>query len=479
MTERQRFAVPDQLTCYYDRPAEPANVHVEVRVPGRLDEGALRGSVQAVLASEPGVRARRARAGGWRRSYYWEFPPVPDADPVRVAAHADRAVLDAQRDAFLSLALPLDIAPPLRFLLTSGTGGDSLILNAHHARFDGLACLRLLHMVADEYGRRAARSGPATSPADAGHQAAGEQPAGRPEPGPPAARGTTAGSAGAARAGRGTTAGPAGAARAGRGTTARIAPAHGGHGDMTRPGYGAHLLSWDGLAAAGPRRPAAASINDLLIAALMLTISDWNEGSTAGGGRAGGGRRAGRGGRGGGRIRITMPVGDRSQAGPDGQWANLSRLTAVTAQVRPWTPPAALLGEVTRQTREAKEHPGPQVDLASRVLAGAPVPVTAKNIVLRAALRVAGALLCDTSLVSNLGSVDAPAFGALTATQVWFSTSAHMPRGLSLGAVTVGGRLCLTFRYRRALFAAADAAEFAGRYAKTLDQLAGVEGGSR
>ncbi len=459
MTERQRFAVPDQLTCYYDRPAEPANVHVEVRVPGRLDERALRGSVQAVLESEPGVRARRARAGGWRRSYYWEFPPVPDADPVRVAAHADQSVLDAQRDAFLSSALPLDIAPPLRFLLTSGTGGDSLILNAHHARFDGLACLRLLRMVADEYGRRAGRSGPATSPADAGHRAAGQRPAGRPEPGPPAARGATAG--------------PAGAARAVRGTTARIAPAHAGHGDMTRPGYGAHLLSWDGLAAAGPRRPAAASINDLLIAALMLTISDWNEGSTAGGGHAG------RAGRGGGRIRITMPVGDRSQAGPDGQWANLSRLTAVSAKVRPWTPPAALLGEVTRQTRYAKEHPGPQVDLASRVLAGAPVPVTAKNIVLRAALRVAGSLLCDTSLVSNLGSVDAPAFGALTATQVWFSTSAHMPRGLSLGAVTAGGRLRLTFRYRRALFAAADAAEFAGRYAKALDQFAGVEGGSR
>jgi len=451
MTER--FAVPDQLTCYYDRPAEPANVHVEVRVPGTLDESALRGAVQAVLASEPGVRARRARAGGWRRGYYWEYPPVPDVDPVRVAALGGRAGLGAQRDAFLSQALPLDVSPPLRFLLASGAGGDCLILNAHHARFDGLSCLRLLRMVADEYGGRSRRSGPAASPADSGRQAAGQRPAGGPEAGPPAARG-------------GTTAGPAGAARPRRGAITRIAPGHGAEGGRRRPGYGAYLLSWDGLAVGDPVRPAGASINDLLITALMLTISDWNE------------RRAGSGGRG-GQTRITMPVGDRAQDGPGGQWANRSRLTAVTARVQPGTQPGDLLGQVARQTRYAKEHPGPQVDLASRVLAGAPVPVTVKHVVLRAALRVAGALLCDTSLVSNLGPIDAPAFGAMVATEVWFSTSAHMPRGLSLGAVTAGGRLRLTFRYRRALFAEADAAEFAGRYAKVLDQFAGAEAGSR
>jgi hypothetical protein len=60
----------------------------------------------------------------------------------------------------------------------------------------------------------------------------------------------------------------------------------------------------------------------------------------------------------------------------------------------------------------------------------------------------------------------------MTASSVWFSTSAHMPRGLSLGAVTVGGRLRLAFRYRRALFSPADAAEFAARFAKALDQFA-------
>ena len=44
-----------------------------------------------------------------------------------------------------------------------------------------------------------------------------------------------------------------------------------------------------------------------------------------------------------------------------------------------------------------------------------------------------------------------------------------MPRGLSLGVVTVGGQLRLTFRYRRALFRDSAAESFAARYRAVLD----------
>jgi NRPS condensation-like uncharacterized protein len=452
MTER--FAVPDQLTCYYDRPAEPANVHLEVRVPGKLDATALRGSVQAVLAAEPRVGARRARTGRWRRSYYWEFPPVPDADPVVTATHADQLELDVQRDAFLSQAPPLDVAPLVRLLLTSGPGGDCLVLNAHHAGFDGLSCLRLLRGVAEAYGRRPGLATPASRPGQAA-------PASRlaPDPGRPGTD-PAPGAVGHAPA----------TARIAPGkysAIARIAPGQARARRGSLPGYGTYLMSWDGLTAAAWLRSEGASVNDLLIAALMLTIGDWND--------CHGGQAADRG----HLIKITMPVGDRTQAGRDGQWANLSRLTSVTARVRPLTGPCDLLGEVARQTRYAKDHQGPQVDLASRALAAAPIPVAVKHVVLRSALRLAGTLLCDTSLVSNLGQIEAPAFGAMTADQVWFSTSAHMPRGLSLGAVGAGGRLALAFRYRLALFSGADAADFAGRFAKVLDQFTGPEAAAR
>jgi len=134
---------------------------------------------------------------------------------------------------------------------------------------------------------------------------------------------------------------------------------------------------------------------------------------------------------------------------------------------------------VARQTGYAKQHPGPQVDLASRALVAAPVPVAVKRMLLRAALRAAGPLFCDTSLVSNIGVIDEVEFGSDQAAEVWFSTSAHMPRGLSLGAVTAGGRLRLAFRYRRSLFSAADAAEFAARYVKVLDEFTGQEAARR
>src|SRR5262249_47784200 len=147
----ERFAVPGELTCYYDRPSEPANVHLEVAVPDRLDVAAVRDSLRAVLDAEPQLRVRRAPDDGWRSGHRWEFPVPLVADPVKVEAYAHQADLDRRRDAFLSGSPSLDIAPPLRFLLASGPAGDHLILNANHAFVDGLSCLRLMRAVAAGY----------------------------------------------------------------------------------------------------------------------------------------------------------------------------------------------------------------------------------------------------------------------------------------------------------------------------------------
>jgi hypothetical protein len=51
---------------------------------------------------------------------------------------------------------------------------------------------------------------------------------------------------------------------------------------------------------------------------------------------------------------------------------------------------------------------------------------------------------------------------------MWFSTTAHMPRGLSAGAVTAAGRLQVCLRYRHALFDEAAARDFAALYAAAL-----------
>jgi hypothetical protein len=99
-----------------------------------------------------------------------------------------------------------------------------------------------------------------------------------------------------------------------------------------------------------------------------------------------------------------------------------------------------------------------------------------------AATRLASRLV-DTIIVSNLGRLaDAPPFddgGPVTA--VRFSLPARMPRGLSIGAVTHGDRLSLSFRYRRALLDGPAARRFAALCAAALADLgdAAVAGSER
>ena len=54
------FSVLDELNCYFDSPAEPNNVQLEVWLPGHLRPERLRAAVAAVLAAVPEARARRA-----------------------------------------------------------------------------------------------------------------------------------------------------------------------------------------------------------------------------------------------------------------------------------------------------------------------------------------------------------------------------------------------------------------------------------
>jgi NRPS condensation-like uncharacterized protein len=366
----------------------------------------------------------------------WECPPEAEVDPVSVAGWQDEADLDAARDRFLAVSPPLDSSPLFRLLLARGPDWDSLILNAHHAAFDGRSCLRLLGLIADHYD---GQPSPAPAADRAGIAPPPSAPAARPLP--PARRPARQRSL---------------ASRLPRQRTARIAAQRGSGHPLRRPGHGVSLLGWPGVpAAARPGSKPGATINDLLIAALIQTVAAWN---TA--------RR-----REPGQVRITMPV-DTRQSGQGDEIGNLSRLCTVTVD-----PLAAadLTATVAGQTRQAKGQHGPQVGLVPAVVAGTRLPAPVKRGLLRLATASAGRIGCDTTLLSNLGNVaDPPRFATLSPTRLWFSTSAHMPRGLSAGAATVGGRLQLCFRYRNALFDDAAAREFAAEYGTALSALTGT-----
>ena len=430
------FSIVDELNCYFDSAAEPNNVHLEAWLPGHLSPQRLRRAVSAVLADVPTARARRAGGPWWRTRYAWELPPEADLDPVSVTSWQDDAELDLARVRFLAAAPELHRSPPFRLLLAQGAGWDCVILNAHHAAFDGRSCVRLLSLIANRYTGEQRRAGPGPGGADAARTRSTDQ-------------------AAAVRAASGAQA--TGLSLPVR-RTARIARQHErAHMARRAPGYGLSLLEWPGIPVAEKSRGGPpVTVNDLLIAALMETIIRWNTTRR---------RRPAR-------IRISMPA-DTRPPGRDDELGNLSRLCTVSAAPVLPVDPAA----VAAQTRRAKSTPSPLASPVQMAVAGTPLPVPCKRGLARLGLRTLGSIGCDSSLLSNLGNVtDPPVFGVLTPVRMWFSTSAHMPRGLSVGAITVGGRLRLCFRYRNALLDAAAGKEFAAGYAAALSRLSVVAG---
>jgi NRPS condensation-like uncharacterized protein len=419
------FGVADQLNCYFDSPAEPSNVHLEAWLPGHLDAGRLRTAVAAVLAAQPAARACRAVNSRWHPAYNWRIPPRADDDPVTVISWHAEPELDAVRRGFLATAPPLDRAPPFRLLLASGPDQDSLILNANHAAFDGHSCLVLLRMVAAAYTAGADQfETPSRAPSPTSSRTSSRT--GDREADPPRSR-------------------PARAAR--------IAPSR---ADRHAPGYGFRLLGWPGVPGppaqhgSGPRP----TVNDLLVAALIETVERWNAARH---------RRPTP-------VKITVPLNMRPPGHQD-ELGNLSAICTVTAPV-----PASdrdLLALVAAQTSRVKRQPpGREVGAALTAMVRIPLPAQAKRGLLRLAVRCAGTVVSDTSLVSNLGNVtDPPSFGPLVPAKIWFSTTAHMPRGLSVGAITIGGHLQLCLRYRYALLDDIAAADFADEYTRVLSSL--------
>jgi NRPS condensation-like uncharacterized protein len=436
---RVRFTAADELSCYYDGPATPANIHVELRIPSALDEAALRLAVGAALAAHPRAMVRRSRAGWWRHRHKWEQPPCPDIDPVIATTWVDEDQLGRARERFLKLSPPLDCSPPLRILLAAGPAEDRLILNAHHAAFDGISCVELLRSVSRHY-QAAISVGTEPTPA-------------RPAQEPSTAANTKAGARTPVSSAELTA--PSHVARLGLPRpAARIAADGDGDSEGDSSSYGFRLLTLPvpvfPRTGPGPHT----TVNDLVIAALVTAIGRWNADH----------------GQPGGQIRITMPLNARTP-GADRLAGNLSRLAAVAA-----SPPGRdlrqLLADVTAQTRWAKEHAGPQVDPLSRALAAAWCPSGLKRLALRLALRTAGPLLCDTCMATNLGIVaDAPEFGRAPGTGIWVTGPAQMPRGLSVAVITLGGQLHLGLRYSRALFSDRAAADFTAGYFAALTEV--------
>jgi NRPS condensation-like uncharacterized protein len=456
------FTPIEELDLYLENAHEPSLIQLETHAQGHLDRTVLQAALAKVLAADPAAR-RRLAAARWARRLRWEAPAAGSPDgrhhvsggSLTVAAWDSPGQLTALRERLSAWPLILtDTA--VRVTLAVGTQHDAVIVQTHHAAFDGVSSLALLTALCAAYRERVGIGAGARAGAGRG---VGPETAAPTLPGPGPAWPTAQ-----HRSGTGPgPAAPAGRSRPGPawlpGVVTRVAARAGQPG---RPGYGAVLRSVDVPRPARQGSGPFPTVNDLLVAALILAVDRWN---AAHGGRSG-------------TIRIAVPVNDRD---PERRWegpGNLSRLVRVTARSGQRADPASLLAQVAAQTRAGKLQPRPGLDAVSRLLAAGWAPAVVKRPTARLARRLAWPVCTDTALVSNLGVLpDPPSFSGAGREPLWFSGPAPMPRGLGAGAVTVAGRLHLCVHYQHALLGSGAAADFTAVYCRALAELAGLSQG--
>ena len=429
-TDHVPFTVIDEAILVLDTPTEPWTIQMEVRFDGHLDEQRLRSALRKAVADHPMARARQLPAKRSDRTWTWEIVPDLDVDPVRAVTCPDDAALAVLRDQLYSRQVPLVESPPFRLVLARQEAGDTLLLSAHHAAFDGFGCLRLLQSVGRRYADQLDPE-PAVDLAEARE----------------VERHLTA---------------PDARTRAGRfrmlaGTVgdlfrkpSRLAE----EGGVDAPGYGLHVLALD---AQQTSRLAQAenTMNDLLVAALMCTIEGWNteHGATTG------------------KVSLLVPVNLRPKGWREDVVTNMVLETRIVTNAADREDRRKLLETVSAQAERIKKGAG--AALVEVLGSWRSMPVWSKS-PLTTVLQLTGNRVVDTAVITNLGQLSkppgfGPEGGAIE--DVWFSAPARMPCGLSVGAISVGGRLHLAFRYRPPQFGPRAARRFAGCYLAHLERL--------
>ena len=425
--------VLDEHFLNLDQEREPWGVHIEVRVSGRLDAERLAAAIRAAIGRHPLARVKLMRSRPLDVAYRWDIDDAPDRMPLTVADCRDDRSLAAVRESLFAMSPPLRVAPPFRVVLVHRPGGDAILVNLHHAAGDGVSAVRLMRSVLRAY-------------------------AGVDDPVPalnrPALRdvlGLARSRSVQERAARWT----AMACEAAR----RLAPVTriARQGGDRRPGYGFELiaLSRDETAAVLAKRDAddAATVNDVLLAALTIAIRRWNA----------------RHGRTTGRVALTMPVNMRPDAWREEVLGNYAAYVTVSLASRDHDDVRSALEETVYRTREIKESRLAGVTVM--LLVGpSMLPVAAKRR-LQCLIPLTGNAVVDTASLSNLGVLDGwPDLGdgAGRVEALWFSPPGRAPLGAAIGIGTFGGRLHVAMRYPHSQFDRAGARAFGALYREVL-----------
>jgi hypothetical protein len=346
-------------------------------------------------------------------------------DRVEVVDCRDDAALDAARTKLARLAVAVTDRPPLHVYLARHPAGDVVMLNVNHAAADAVGALRVLRTIARAYAGEAV---------ELDFLSSRDLPV-RPSSAPTSiATRTVQRMLEWLRDVLSRTVGLAADRAAGE------------------AGDGFHLVELSTEQTArltGDGRTAG----DLLVAALSLATGAWN----------------GAHGTRGGRIGVLVPADLRPLDWEQDTIANVSVTARVSTTRRERARPARALRAVAAQTARNKRNRTGTSLIAGLQRSGL-LELWAKQSVVVLRPLTANRLI-DAAMLCNLGATgDVPAFGedAGETLSLWISTPARSPASLCLGAVAVGGRLHLTFRYPRRLLGPEAARRFAAGY---LDQL--------
>lgn len=425
----------DGMFLNIDRRPDTWSVHVEVRVEGRIDARRLAEAIRAATRKHPMARARMQHYEAGALHNYWEIPDELDYLPLtEIDATSDAEVAEA-RARLQSIQVPITLSPGFMLYLVHQAGGDWLMINVPHTLADGLSTFRIIQSILRSY-------------------------AGDPDPVPDfdplSVRDLKrlAGSKSAAQVierlkGLLDLVGKA------RQPLVRVQPKGVRVSDPdTLPGYGIELIDFspEETRRFMARRVKPATVNDMMLAALALTIRQWNADNA---GRPG-------------RINLLMPVNLR----PEAWWfevvSNFSPYVSVSLAEEQQTDFSATTAEVCRITTELKEAgaAGTLIDVLE-VPKLLPAFLKAR---LKELFPLFGKALMETTWLSNLGRLsEPPAMGdAGRVTALYFTPPAPMPCSVTVGAASIGDRMYLALRYRKAQFDAAAAQEFAALFKRML-----------
>ncbi|MFH9062851.1 condensation protein [Streptomyces coeruleorubidus] len=390
------FPVVDEVSRHCLQEEEPETVHIEVHLPGPVDQMRLRKAFTEALHRHPRILMREAKGPWYRRRYEWELTPEPDVEVVTFAPPGPRALQDARTRA-LTEAPPLSVSPPIRLEVVDSV----LFLTINHTALDGPACLRVLATAAELYGGRDnAPAAPPVRPAEPR-----QEPSDTP-----------------------TTWSP----------PARVAP---GTPDPS-PGNGM-LVTELPL----PHRPKGSpyTVNDQLMVTTALTIAHWN--------REHGARPRPL------RITMPVDDRPRDTTMPIGNGTRLVEVSFSPSELH-HPDMSALLRRTAERTRALKALPRPQLGHGAALLTAPWAPVAARAALTRTLRRAAAPWTSTTLLSNIGRIPYPLDFGEETgrAHAVWFSAPARMPRGLTVTTASTAGRLHLALRWSRALLSHGDGA---------------------